>query len=374
MESEAPPSAGFYNFLGWLETNKKSVAMLVAGLLVAGTVAGFFAWRSGQRAMEAEEALSAMKAAFSPNDPLTVGTADALVKIAQEYAGTPAAAKAQLRAGTAYFSEGNYAKSQDQFNSYIQKYGDTPWVSQAVFGVAAALDAQKKSPEAITKYTDFIRSFPNDPSVDQARLNLARLYEQTQQPALALDTLNKLTGGGQPGNYSPASAEAEEKKKELLAKNPSGEDNAYIHPKLGVYMQPLPFIEYVLEDLKQAVLFSGETAILANVPDPARYALHKLIVYGERSGEFRTKGAKDLQQAAALLSLLAGRYPGDIGKAWKDLLSRGKGWRARARIGLEALCKRFPQTGFEKLLPQPKAAAKATGGTGARKRRKRPAR
>ena len=159
----------------------------------------------------------------------------------------------------------------------------------------------------------------------------------------------------------------------LMPRNRDGE-RPFHHPKLGVYMQPLPFIEYALEDLKQAVLFSGETAILANVPDPARYALHKLIVYGERSGEFRTKGAKDLQQAAALLSLLAGRYPGDIGKAWKDLLSRGKGWRARARIGLEALCKRFPQAEFEKLLPQPKAAAKATGGTGARKRRKKSAR
>lgn len=220
MESETPPSAGFYNLLGWFETNKNRVAMLVVGLLVAGTVVGFFVWRSSQRAIEAEEALSAVKMASSPTEPAGVGTADALVKVAQEYAGTPAAAKALLRAGTAYFSEGNYVKAQEQFNSYIEKHGETPWVSQAVFGQAAALDAQNKAPEAITKYNDFLRSFANDPSGDQARLNLARLYEQTQQPALALEVLNKITGV-QPGSYSPAGAEAEEKKKALLAKNPA---------------------------------------------------------------------------------------------------------------------------------------------------------
>jgi predicted negative regulator of RcsB-dependent stress response len=220
MESEAPPSAGFYNFLGWFETNKKRVAMFVAGLLVVGTVVGFFVWRSGQRAIEAEEALSAVKTQSAPGEATGIGAADALLKVANEYAGTPAAAKALLRAGTAYFSEGNYAKAQEQFNSYIQKHGETPWASQAVFGQAAALDAQNKAPEAIAKYNDFIRSFPNDPSADQARLNLARLYTQTQQPALALETLNKI-GGTQSGSYSPAGAEAEEKKKELLAKNPA---------------------------------------------------------------------------------------------------------------------------------------------------------
>ena len=143
----------------------------------------------------------------------------------------------------------------------------------------------------------------------------------------------------------------------LMPRSRDGE-KPFHHPKLGVYMQPLPFIEYSLENLKQAVLFSGETAILVNVPDPARYALHKLIVYGERSGEFRTKGVKDLQQSAALLSFLAARYPSDVDKAWKDLVSRGKGWRARVRVGLDALCERFPALHAEKLLPLPRVAAK----------------
>jgi hypothetical protein len=156
----------------------------------------------------------------------------------------------------------------------------------------------------------------------------------------------------------------------LMPRSRDGE-KPFHHPKLGVYMQPLPFIEYSLENLKQAVLFSGESVILVNVPDPARYALHKLIVYGERKGEFRTKGVKDLEQSAALLSFLASRYPGDVDKAWKDLVSRGPGWRARVRVGLDALCARFPALDAARLLPLPKACASVPG---AAKRRKRPSR
>ena len=151
----------------------------------------------------------------------------------------------------------------------------------------------------------------------------------------------------------------------LMPRNRDGE-KPFLHPKLGVYMQPLPFIEYSLENLKQAVLFSGETVILVNVPDPARYALHKLIVYGERSGEFRTKGVKDLRQSAALLSFLATNYRSDVDNAWKDLVSRGKGWRARVRGGLDALCARFPDLDAAKLLPLPEVKATAAG------RRKKP--
>lgn len=152
----------------------------------------------------------------------------------------------------------------------------------------------------------------------------------------------------------------------LMPRSRDGE-KPFHHPKLGVYMQPLPFIEYSLENLKQAVLFSGETVILVNVPDPARYALHKLIVYGERKGEFRTKGVKDLEQSAALLSFLASRYPSDVDNAWKDLVSRGKGWRARVQVGLDALGARFPALEAAKLLRLPKARATVPA-----KRRKKP--
>ncbi|HMH18636.1 MAG TPA: nucleotidyltransferase domain-containing protein [Burkholderiales bacterium] len=127
-------------------------------------------------------------------------------------------------------------------------------------------------------------------------------------------------------------------------------DKPFNHPRLGVVLQPLAFMEYLLEDVRQAVVFSGDTGVLVNVPDPARYALHKLIVFGERGGSYATKSVKDLQQAAALLARLKELRKSDIDRAWKDLVSRGRTWRARAKQGLQVLDKRFPALGVLKWL------------------------
>ena len=135
----------------------------------------------------------------------------------------------------------------------------------------------------------------------------------------------------------------------LTTRHREGE-KTYSHPQLGVNMQPLPFMEYSLQDVQQAVLFSGETVVLVNVPSPARYALHKLIVYGERKGAYAAKSAKDIQQAGFLLSRLKALRPSDIAEAWRDLVGRGPGWRSRARNGVEALSKRFPELGAQQLL------------------------
>jgi hypothetical protein len=120
-------------------------------------------------------------------------------------------------------------------------------------------------------------------------------------------------------------------------------DAAFVHPKLNVTLQPLPFMEFSLESLEQAVLFCPEGAVVVNVPDPARFALHKLLVYGERRGAFSAKSAKDLAQAAHLLSYLGEHGKEHLLGAQDDLLSRGKGWVARFTSGVTALRKKYPK-------------------------------
>lgn len=122
----------------------------------------------------------------------------------------------------------------------------------------------------------------------------------------------------------------------LTTRSREGE-KPFHHPQLGVTMQPLPFVEYSLEDVRQTVLFSGGVVVLVNVPSPARYALHKLIVFGERSGTFAVKSAKDIRQAAALLSCLRETRRFEVEDAWRDLVARGPGWRRRLKLGLQAL-------------------------------------
>lgn len=114
------------------------------------------------------------------------------------------------------------------------------------------------------------------------------------------------------------------------------------HPQLGVTLQPLPFLEYLLERVTQLALLSEEGAVVVNVPAPERYALHKLVVQAERGARYAAKGAKDLAQAAAVLEVLKERRSRDVLAAWHDLLARGPGWRKRAMAGLAALDARVP--------------------------------
>lgn len=121
-----------------------------------------------------------------------------------------------------------------------------------------------------------------------------------------------------------------------------GKGEVYEHPMLGVPLQPLHFIEFILEDVHQAVVMSAVGVVLVNVPDPARFALHKLLVFADRRARSPEKALKDLRHAAALLELLGTYRPDDVLSLWKDLVKRGAGWRARARKGLAALAELLP--------------------------------
>ncbi|CAN5280200.1 GSU2403 family nucleotidyltransferase fold protein [soil metagenome] len=121
-----------------------------------------------------------------------------------------------------------------------------------------------------------------------------------------------------------------------------GGDEPFTHPQLGVALQPLKFMEFSLIDIQQAVLIAGDKAVVVSVPDPARYALHKLIVYGERKGSFAVKSNKDLMQAGFLLSRLKDTREWEVEEAWRDLKGRGKGWVDRVKRGRTALAKAFP--------------------------------
>lgn len=130
-----------------------------------------------------------------------------------------------------------------------------------------------------------------------------------------------------------------------------GGEAPYELPQLGVTLQPLKFMEFSLEGIQQAALFAGERCIVANVPHPARYALHKLLVFGERQGSFAAKATKDLVQAKSLLAWLREHRASEVRKIWNDLVSRGPGWARRARHGRAALHALAPELELRSWLP-----------------------
>lgn len=127
-----------------------------------------------------------------------------------------------------------------------------------------------------------------------------------------------------------------------------GGDQPVMVPNLNIALQPLRFMEFSLEQVEQAVLMDRNgAAVMVSVPAPQRYAVHKLLVVGERSGALRTKANKDIQQAAALFEYLLLHRPEDLREAWSDALSRGPGWRKRAVEGMAALRRAHSQLSLD---------------------------
>lgn len=97
-------------------------------------------------------------------------------------------------------------------------------------------------------------------------------------------------------------------------------------------------MEFSLEGVQQATLFDpAGRAVLVTLPAPERYAVHKLLVIGERSGAFRAKASKDLAQAASLIEFFRDTDPQAVQEAWTDAVSRGAGWKKRAVEGRRLL-------------------------------------
>ena len=107
-------------------------------------------------------------------------------------------------------------------------------------------------------------------------------------------------------------------------------------PRLRTAALPLKYIDYLIEGPIRAGIVNGG-GILVQVPSPARFGLHKLIISRERGAASHTKVEKDLLQAAQILSIVAEEREGDLDLAWTALQDRGSSWVRQARKGLSAL-------------------------------------
>lgn len=100
---------------------------------------------------------------------------------------------------------------------------------------------------------------------------------------------------------------------------------------LRLSAQPVAGLEYLLEQTPQAAVIGMED-VLVNLPAPARFALHKLVLSRSRPAAFQAKARKDLLQAEQLLAVLLTDRPADIEEAWERLAQA----RKFARLAREA--------------------------------------
>jgi hypothetical protein len=106
--------------------------------------------------------------------------------------------------------------------------------------------------------------------------------------------------------------------------------------QLGVPAIPLPFLDYLIEEPLPAVAL-GRRPVSIRVPQPGRYAVHKLIVAQQREKRFALKAQKDLEQSFDLQRVLKKLDPESLAEAFDDARKKGPGWRKRMNAGQEAM-------------------------------------
>lgn len=113
-------------------------------------------------------------------------------------------------------------------------------------------------------------------------------------------------------------------------------ENELVHVEaFNAEFQALRFMEFSLEDIQSAAIFTRSQACLVNVPNPARIAVHKLIVAGRRPIAQRAKSNKDVAQASALIQWYIANAPQDLQVAMADANARGPAWRKALAEGLQ---------------------------------------
>lgn len=105
---------------------------------------------------------------------------------------------------------------------------------------------------------------------------------------------------------------------------------------LNTYSEPVRYLDYLLKDVQTAVLLF-RNGLLINVPNPARFALHKLVVSQRRPLSHREKIYKDLSQAEQLLEVLLDIRPGDITLAREAAESMGDKFVQQMQQGIKKL-------------------------------------
>jgi predicted negative regulator of RcsB-dependent stress response len=233
-------TVSLYNFLDWLYTNRKKVAIGAIAAAVLALVVAISIWKKNQNQVDADYRLFSVPSLLSLNARGAPPSPEALLSIAREYPSTSAGEEAQLLGAERLFLDGKYGEADHEFSKFVSDHGDSPLIAQAQVGVAASLEAQGKGSEAMQKYREIIAVYSIDPNIaSPAKLTLARLNEEQNKPEQALSYYSDLARDTNP--YDPWAAEARERRELLLAKHPELNKPAPPAPSAGSGVQQPSF-------------------------------------------------------------------------------------------------------------------------------------
>jgi hypothetical protein len=111
-------------------------------------------------------------------------------------------------------------------------------------------------------------------------------------------------------------------------------------PELHAHATGLPWLRYLVENPLPGVVIGKSAMVPVNLPRPERLAWHKMLVSQLRS-ETSEKAAKDIEQAATLVAILAETSPESLLTAFKSV---PRGAREKTRRGARRALARLKAT------------------------------
>lgn len=157
-----------------------------------------------------------------------------------------------------------------------------------------------------TRDLDIAADYRFSVAVQQQQINLKEVLEQTGMGFIEVPTLN-------PKNPSTRyKMRGDEYIVELFTPEIGKPNSKPIQiPYLNAAAEPLRYLDYLMEETQTAAI-PFDVGLLVNVPDPARFAIHKLVISQRRQTAFAAKSKKDIDQARQLLEVLLDIRPGAI--------------------------------------------------------------
>ena len=160
----------------WLEANRQRFIYLGSAAIAVFFIWLFVSTQHQQRERAAGEAYTN----FQLNQPPTLTVqqvADGYSKIANDYAGTLGAQRAQLQAAAILYGAGRYADAQALFQKFLDSSAGSPLAAGARLGVAASLEAQGKLDAAAAEYRAVATGFPDSTEALAAKFAQGRVLE-----------------------------------------------------------------------------------------------------------------------------------------------------------------------------------------------------
>jgi len=200
MQTQDAPAEFIFKLWPWLETNRNRLIGTGVAILAVFAIYNFMASQKAQKEVAAGQALTQLL--MSP--PSGTNPAEALKKLATQYAGTQAAQRAQLQAAASLFSAGNYVEAQAAFQQSVDASVGGPLTGTALLGVAASLEAQGKLDLAAAAYQKVASTYSGSPSALPALCALGRIAEQQGK---LTEALNRYEAASRAGNLGGSLAQ-----------------------------------------------------------------------------------------------------------------------------------------------------------------------